>query len=115
MLSDLSPNTVCFFLLEDSSRVPQERDPRQRPLLAYLGVTKFELEFVLAPDQYLKNKWGLKAPGTHSEAPGVIPSSLRWTGAKFRIQQNTLKVLFNHNRKTASSTDSICSSHSVKR
>lgn len=87
MLSDLSPNTVCFFLLEDSSRVPQERDPRQRPLLAYLGVTKFELEFVLAPDQYLKNKWGLKAPGTHSEAPGVIPSSLRWTGAKFRIQQ----------------------------
>ena len=85
MLSDLSPNTVCFFLLADSGQDPQERDPRRRPLLAYLGVTKFELEFELAPDQYLKSEWSLKAPGTHSEAPGVIPSSLRWTGAKFRI------------------------------
>lgn len=110
MLSDPSPNTVCFFLLEDSGQVPEERDPRQR--LAYLGVTKFELEFVLAPDQYLKSKWSLKSLASiHSEAPGVIPSSLRdGLGLNLEYNRNSLKVLFNHNRKTASSRDSVCSS-----
>lgn len=53
--------------------VPPEMDPCWWLLAAYLGVTKFELELVLAPDRSLKSTWG---PGTHSEAPGTVPSNL---------------------------------------
>lgn len=59
---------LCFFLLKDSGHSPPPPNPQEIDLcwwllVSYLGVTKFELELVLAPDQDLKSKWGLKATG----------------------------------------------------
>lgn len=76
-------------------------DPGWRLVVAYLGVTKFELELVLAPDQYLMSKWGLKAP--IPRFLGSFPLVCDELGLNLEYQQKHCEnsILFNHTKKNA--------------